>query len=62
MFDKDNLLGGLIQAAFLGLAYGLGKHHAEVKMHEDIKEFCKEQELNDLKRQVAELKRLNNIG
>jgi hypothetical protein len=63
MFDRNNgFLGLLLDAAIIGTAYYMGKKETEKQVTENIKELCQKHEINELKRQVAELKRMQSIS
>lgn len=63
MFDRDNgILGLLLDAAMLGTAYYLGKKETEKKVIENVKEMCQNHEINELKKQIAELKRMQSTS
>ena len=63
MFDRDNgFLGLLLDAAMLGTAYYMGKKETEKKLIGDIKELQQQKEMNELKKQIAELKRMQSTS
>ena len=63
MFNRDNgILGLLLDAAIIGTAYYMGKKETEQKLIGDIKELQQQKEMNELKRQIAELKRMQSTS
>ncbi len=63
MFDRDNgILGLFLDAAIIGTAYYMGKKETEKKLIGDIKELQQQKEMNELKKQIAELKRMQSTS
>ena len=63
MFNRDNgFLGLLLDAAIIGTAYYMGKKETEKKLIGDIKELQQQKEMNELKKQIAELKRMQSTS
>lgn len=63
MFDRNNgFLGLLLDAAIIGTAYYMGKKETEKKVVENVKELCQKHEINELKKQIAELQRMRSTS
>lgn len=62
MFNRDNGFFGLVlDAVILGSAYYMGKKEIEKRSTQQNK-MDQEREINDLKKQVADLKRIRSTS